>query len=368
MSATRKILIALVAAIVFDLLVFRSGWYASITTTESMQGFSLAVLNALKKRPPGPETDVLITGDSRASEGFSADVGNQIAKSQHLDLINAAVPGSDLRDWYYFLQAVDPHCDRYRAIVLTLPTFRAAPPVVARMDQVYHAAFLVPLVSAPSYVDFAMTQRDWRSRFDVLAQWVFDPLSYQADFSNLLSGPLARKSNYHWKQKVGIHFGDGYTGHTGSMTGLAIDPATGAITYPTWLNDTQRQEIDADFKRPYTNLRFDADEWNSRWLTRIEDRYAGSKTRVYVLRLPSTPLPAAIHDNSYELAAFFQQNGRPDNVRVIPEPLLLNLEQPQFFFDNRHLNAVGRLKMTQQLTDYLASDLAQSGSKVASGN
>lgn len=359
MTATRKILIALVTVLVLDLIGFRSGLYASITTTESMQGYGIAVVRALEKLPHMADSGVVLTGDSRLSEGFSARFANDIVRPQHIEMMNAGVPGSDIRDWYYLLQAIDPHKDRYRAIILTLPTFREAPPVVGRLDETYHADFLVPTVSPEHYFDFAMSQRDWRSRFEVISQWVIDPLTYQADFGQLLSDPLARWANVRWKREVGIHFGDEYEGNTATMDGLAFDKSTGAISYPSRLNDEQRHKLDVDFNNPNMDLRIDAANWTSEWLSRIADRYAGSRTRIYIVRLPSTPLPAATRDDRYQLEPFFQQSTHADNIRVVPESLLLGLEQPQYFFDNRHLNSAGRKQMTRQLTEYLSSDLVK---------
>ncbi|WP_155632807.1 hypothetical protein [Burkholderia cepacia] len=358
MTATRKILVALAAVVIFDLIGFRSGLYASITTTESMQGFGIAMVRALEKLPPMPDSGVVLTGDSRISEGFSARLANDAVGSNKLTLMNAGIPGSDIRDWYYFLQAIDPDKDRFRAIVLTLPTFRAAPPVVSRIDEPYHSDFLVPTIGSKHYLDFAMSLHGWRERFDAIAQWGVDPLTYQADFGKLLSDPLARLANVRWKRKVGIHFGDEYDGNPATMVGLTYDSSSGKITYPSRLNEEQRHKLDVDFNHPNLNLRVEFADWTSQWLSRIADRYAGSATRVYIVRLPSTPLPTAIHDDRYPPAPFFM-HGTPDgNIRIVPESLLLGLEQPQYFFDNRHLNSAGRKAMTAMLKEYLDSDLA----------
>ncbi|HDR8911058.1 TPA: nucleotidyl transferase AbiEii/AbiGii toxin family protein [Burkholderia multivorans] len=357
MTATRKIFIALASVVIFDLIGFRSGLYASITTTESMQGFGIAMVRALEKLPPMPDSGVILTGDSRISEGFSARRANDIVGSKTLAVMNAGIPGSDIRDWYYFLQTIDPDKNRFRAIVLTLPTFRAAPPVVSRIDEPYHSDFLVPTIGSMHYLDFAMSQSGWRARFDAISQWGIDPLTYQADFGKLLADPLGRLANVRWKQKIGIHFGDDYDGNPMTMIGLSYDPSSGAITYPTRLNDEQRHKLDIDFKHPNLNLRVEFADWMSQWLSRIVNRYAGSATRVYIVRLPSTPLPAAVHDDRYPLAPFFMQEVTDSNIRIVPESLLLALEQPQYFFDNRHLNSAGRKAMTTMLAKYLDSDL-----------
>jgi hypothetical protein len=76
------------------------------------------------------------------------------------------------------------------------------------------------------------------------------------------------------------------------------------------------------------------------WLGRIYDHYRGSQTRLIFLRLPRGPWvrpdlpPSNPHSSVHELE-------KQPNVTLLPEHLFDELERPEIFHDEVHMNQLG---------------------------
>jgi hypothetical protein len=343
-----------------DAAVFRSGLYARIMSPTSIAGDAVYTTRYEKLRKADPAVDVLLTGDSRMGEGFSQRLANADADGKGLHFVQIAIPGSSLRAWYYMLKYVDPQADRYKSIVLTVPSYREV--ASAEFDlpnRMLDADILDPIIGFADQIDLARHFTTPEARLNIWARTLLSSMNYRMDFQDLLLHPKKRRSEVKWRKRLGDQYAIDYDGQPATMDGLAIDKATGALSYPERLTDSERSAVDTRFKHPQANDPVALDAYNQYWLSRIGERYAHSKTRIVVARMPTSPLPAAFDEEQKPMAHFVSSvaAGHP-NITLLPEGAFLNLEAPTYFFDTYHLNAEGRKRLTAEMVKLLA-DLAQ---------
>src|SRR5690242_13907821 len=121
MRAAWWIALSLAGYAAIEICVFHSGIYVSWLDPFSSTGLARLVVYNEEKRPVGA-SDVLIVGDSR-TQGLSPRLANSLASETSYNFASIAVPGSTPRVWYYLLRTIDPHRDRYAAIVFGLDDY-----------------------------------------------------------------------------------------------------------------------------------------------------------------------------------------------------------------------------------------------------
>lgn len=362
-STMKKLVLPLfVGLLVFvglDTLVFRSGLYSRELSPLSIGGAAYYTDYFEKRRLADPGRDVLLTGDSRMSEGFSSHLANTSPAGKELHFIQAGIPGSTLRVWYYLLKDMDPKANRYRAIVLSLPSFRHvggydADPNNRPLD----ADILEPIITSRDFLDLTSTFPTYEARGQLWLRAAVAATNYRTDFQDFLLHPKTRIRGVRWRRSVASSYADDYTGHPESMAGLALDPQTQALIYPERLTSNEREAVDHRFKSPPPGSPDALDQYNAYWLKKICERYAHSGTKIVLARMPSTPLPQVTADGNAAAADFLAAiKGRP-NAIVLPEGTFMNLETPDFFFDTNHLNAEGRKTFTAQMVEAIPTVLA----------
>jgi hypothetical protein len=353
------LLIGIVAFFALDVLIFRSGLYSRRLSPVSMSGYGYYVDYYEKRRPADPSRDVLFTGDSRMSEGFWAYLANQSDKAKDIHFVQGAIPGASLRVWYYLLRDMDPHADRYRAIVISVPSYRlVSPPEPSFDNSMLDMDFLSLVLGFRELTHFAGTYTDSTAKLQAWPRVFVAALNYRMDLQDYLLHPKLRKIAVRWRQNINFTIGDDYKGHEESMDGLSIDLRSHSLTFPARLTDNEKQLVIHRFLTPY-NFPTDAfDAYTQEWLTKICALYAHSHTQIVIARMPTSPLPEAFDEKDKPMAHFVAAVGRLPNVKFIPEETFLNLENPHDFFDTNHLNAIGRIQFTHEMVDVLPTILA----------
>src|SRR5271165_5951255 len=86
-----------------DAALFRTGLYRPLIEPQSYAGETELALRQASARDA-----VVVVGDSRIAEGFSATVANGVTHGAPF-FVNASVHGSTLRCWYYLLREANPN-------------------------------------------------------------------------------------------------------------------------------------------------------------------------------------------------------------------------------------------------------------------
>ena len=133
LHVARNLLLGIVAFICVDGAIFHSGLYVSILAPSSYAGRVSRITRAEKERAPSGLKEVLVLGDSRIAEGFSATLANELGSPSGLKFVSLAEPAASANTWYYMVREVDPTARRYAAIVIPYgigyePNKRRCPP------------------------------------------------------------------------------------------------------------------------------------------------------------------------------------------------------------------------------------------------
>ena len=207
-----------------------------------------------------------------------------------LRFLNAGVPGTTPRCWFFFDRAVDPRATRFRAIVVPVDTYADDDGAIGSIDGDQHETDL-------HYIVFRMNPRDVAK----LAASFPDPrkrLTTSIDL--LLRGPELRDdvqafagirssvSPISAKARADGTFRATAHPRLDSLAGMHVDFARKAIPYPPGVSADERREMEIQVLRivhPSPSYAL----YRRRWLGPIVERYAAAGVPVIFVRLPARP-------------------------------------------------------------------------------
>jgi hypothetical protein len=351
---------ALVVFLGLDTVVFRTSLYSQFLSPDSIVGTAAWYLKYERQREPSHHGDVLVIGDSQVGEGFWADLANRNEAGSGLNFVQGGIPGATLRALYYYQKVLDPKRDRYKAIVIGLPTYRKKPSTETEHlnDRMLDADLLLPIISSREYLEFAGTFTSEEKRLEVGSRVLVQSLNYQMDFQNFLMHPITRKRLVSLRRGIKEKFALDYAGRDESMVGLRYDVRSGEIRFPDRLTETERAQVKAYLTETGVVDADHYDEYSKQWIERFIELYRGSQTTLVFLRMPAEVLPQA--DGIRRTGAFASYMPLLRNspgVKVMDEDAFYDLEDPRYFFDTLHMNHEGRVRFTTQLASRLAGTL-----------
>jgi hypothetical protein len=346
----RNLLLGIAAFICVDGAIFHSGLYVSILAPSSYAGRVERITLAEKKRAPSGLKEVLVLGDSRIAEGFSATLANEFGSPAGLKFVSLAEPAASANTWYYMVREVDPTKRRYSAIII--PYGLGYEPNNADPLRISMTA---PLLRYEDSFDFASGFQRWSGRFRAFIAGILRGSAYQDDVIDLLAHPIARITNV--RQADRTHSRSEYKGRDYDLVGTSYDASTGQVTFAPKLTEAQRLAFRKSLIQPSQSDTEYSLKLQRDWIPRIMNRYADSPTAIVLTPLPRGPF--------LELGGFSKgyESVLPDSVIQrtsfsLPGHTFEFLERPEYYFDAFHLNAKGRQKFTETLVSELVGRLA----------
>jgi hypothetical protein len=359
-SLILKIVGALAVFFTLDTLIFRMPLYSQLVSPDSMVGSAAYYLKYERQREPSHRRDVLVIGDSEIGEGFWAGLANKNEVNRDFYFIQGGIPGATLRVLYFYQKILDPNRDRYKAIVICLPTYRQKSSTEAERldDRMLDADFLVPIISSREYFEFARSFTTEENRMEVRLKVLVQGENYRMDFQNFLLHPFARLHLVSWRRKIRENVALDYAGRDENMVGLSYDSKTGDIHYPDRLTDSERAQVASYIRTPSIVDADHFDEYTKQWIERFIERYRGSQTTLVFVRFPAEVLPQLdTVRRTGPFASYMPLLRNSPGVKVMDEGAFYPLEDPQYFFDTLHLNHDGRVRFTNQLSGWLVQAL-----------
>jgi hypothetical protein len=351
----RNLLLGIAAFICVDAAIFHSGLYVSILAPSSYAGRVERITLAEKKRAPSGLKEVLVLGDSRIAEGFSATLANELGSAAGLKFVGLAEPAASANTWYYMIREVDPTKRRYSAIIV--PYGLGYEPNSA--DQL-RISMTAPLLRYGDCFHFASGFQRWSGRFRAFFASLLRGSAYQDDVVDLLSHPVARIMNVRHADKP--HSGSEYKGRDYDLVGTSYDASTGQVTFAPKLTQAQRLAFRKSLIQPSQSDTEYSLKLQRDWIPRIINRYSNSPTAIVLTPLPRGPF--------LELGGFSKgyESVLPTSVFEktsfsLPGHTFEFLEKPEYYFDAFHLNAKGRQKFTETLVSELMERLRSANSK-----
>jgi len=327
---------AIVAIVLMDAALFRSGFYERLIKPNSSAGvFRYRRKYGLLKAKQST-TLVAAVGDSRIGEGFSARMFDQIATPTRYTAVNLAVPGSTLRVWYYLLEQIDPHRNAFKLIVIPMSSYSDGDESEDFVNRLLDLQFLLPFASPSECLDVLTTYTDQSIRLRVIAGSIFRAYALHSDIKDFLLNPPQRFAEL----AIGKFYNDyKYEGRTESVS----QSLTNRNSFHDCAVARQQRK-----NSPYKCF----------WLNRIVAAYKGKDTKILVIKIPTDPLlkvPKDVGDQN-ENATLACLAGNK-NVFASPEYLFGALNRPDYFFDDVHMNGKGRKVFSEKLSKLIMTYL-----------
>jgi hypothetical protein len=354
LHVTRNLLLGLAAFVCVDGAIFHTRLYTSILAPDSYAGRMVVITRAEKDRVSSGLKEVLVLGDSRMAEGFSAAVADKLSSVDGFKFVNLAEPASSVNVWDYMLREVDPTRRRYWAIVV--PYGIGFEPNSADPLRISMAA---PLLRYGDCFNFASAFQRWSGRFRAFTACILRGSAFQNDVVDFLEHPIARIRSIEREPKR-LQSRDVYKGRDYDIVGTSYDPKTGQVTFPPGLTEAQREAVRDSLVKPSQSETQDFLKMQRDGIQRILNRYSASPTEIVLTPVPRGPF-AGLPGVSMTFHAAFPTITTQRAVFSLPEQTFDFLEKPEYYFDGYHLNARGRQRFTETLVAELVGRLRSAG-------
>jgi hypothetical protein len=338
-------ILSLLLFVVVEGLVFRLGWYNKYLEPASSAGTVEDYLSWLKRYPHARRPEVMVIGDSRIAEGFSARAAGQNTNLR-FGFWNFGIGGSAPRIWYYMLRDGDPTRRRFAALVIPFdgyPDEDRPDPVADRPNDLN---FAIGRLKLSDCLDFALSMESRASEGKALGGCLFKGIPLRRDaqaFLEDIPGRIQRTKDF---RNNGLTYIDDYSGLTDTLQGLSADYLNRTIHFPPGLTEQREASIHSILMRPAIPQRGEVTRYRKLWIGRILDLYKDSPTRIIFLELPRGPVP---RPDVTEPSRFLDSvSGRP-RLTVLPSSTFRDMEKPEFYFDGLHFNRTGRGIFTARL-------------------
>ena len=355
LHVARNLFLGIAAFICVDGAIFHSGLYVSILAPSSYAGRVWRITRAEKERAPSGLKEVLVLGDSRIAEGFSATLANELGSPAGLKFVSLAEPAASANTWYYMVREVDPSKRRYSAIII--PYGIGYEPNNADPLRISMTA---PLLRYGDGFHFASGFQRWSGRFRAFVAGILRGSAYQDDVVDLLAHPIARIKNV--RQADRTHSGSEYKGRDYDLVGTSYDASTGQVTFAPKLTEAQRLAFRRSLIQPSQSDTEYSLKLQRDWIPRIMDRYSHSPTAIVLTPVPRGPfLELGGFSRAYE--SVLPRSVIQRTSFSLPGHTFDFLEKPENYFDAFHLNAKGRQRFTETLVSELLGRLRSADSK-----
>ena len=346
---------AAVALLLVDLSLFRSGVYYHWTEPDSTAGSVVRAMMTIRRDYEPQRRNVLVLGNSRIGEGFSASIADASSGRNDLHFINGSIAGTTPRTWYYQLRALDPDANRFAAIALMVDYDVAE----TRLDMTNYpldTPYLMSLLRLSDLQDYPASFTDPEQR-ERARRGILLPLqAMHDDVLNLIAHPLKRRHVVRSTRRNADYWAAHYGGRDESLPALQLDDSGMPVDWgadPAPLKKTLESYFHELREPPAPTLQAANATYLREWLGRIAQRYAARNVPVIVFVVPRGPW----HESR---AAIPQPDGpvrelaSRGDVVPLPGDAFVSLEQPQFFFDAWHMNRNGREKFSQLFAQQVA--------------
>jgi lysophospholipase L1-like esterase len=347
-DSIRWTVLALVTFFIADGLIFRTGWYNRYLEPDSSAGSLEAQLHWLKESRAPKGREVLVIGDSRIAEGFSARTANSTT-DQRINFWNFGLGGTTPRVWYYTLRDADPTRRRFAAIAIALDNYSDADWFAEFEDRATDQNYLVMRLGLGDCLGFAMSMHEMAARQHALFGCLFRGMILRNDVQTFLAHPEARLTHAaDWLQN-GLGYNSGYGGMTENLRGLSVNWSNRSIQFPDGVSDATRANVTKFVLRDPVAQTGEVARYRWRWLGGILDLYQDSPTRLIFLQLPRAPLIDPMVPTERKTPRFVDSATKTPRVNVLPAGTFEDLERPEFFADGLHLNHDGRPIFSERL-------------------
>jgi hypothetical protein len=334
-----------------DFAAFHTGLYTYWVATDSAAGYVETVLHHERIRKKTGTRQILGIGDSRMA--LVAKTANAMTPETGYQFGTIAVAGTTPRCWYYMLREIDPEARNYKAIVIGLESYNDDELLEDYAERESDLNYVIHQLRLSDVAEFSgsyrSTGRQWRAANGI----AFKGLVYKRDVQDFLRHPLERVRSVQlsWRDSH-IWFYDFRTDDK-SLAGLTVDWEKRTMQAPPGMRPDVESALRTRLVEPLPPQTGRHSAYLKYWLGRIRDHYRGSNTQLVFARLPRAPwirpdLPVNPQSSVHEL-------DKEPNITLLPEDLFNELETPERFHDQVHMNQGGLDRFTEILAREMKS-------------
>ncbi len=336
--------------------MFRRGWYTKYLQPESSAGSVELPLYWLNHFRPEKSREVMVIGDSRVAEGFSAPQADDEAVKRNLVFWNFGIPGSSPRIWYYVLRDADPTRRRFEAIAFALDFYNDEDQYDNQADHVWDVNFLIARLRLSDIWDFAKTMRTADERRLALVGATLKGTVLQPDVREFLNGIPSRIARTKDARARGLWFLDHYGGHAEDLEGLSVDWSTRTAQFPPGLSEDRQHSVKEALLPALPPNTGETTRYRMLWLGRIIAMYRNSPTRLVFFESSRGPLPQPERKGPMNFVNWARTQ---PNVVFLDQKAFRDFEAPDLYFDGYHYNRKGREVFTARFTRLLMGVLPE---------
>jgi hypothetical protein len=339
-----------------EFLLFRTSFYPSLCKPDSTTGRFEAVLRSERERRLKSRHEVLVVGDSRIAEGFSARVANSLSGETGFHFSSGALGGAGPRVWYYLLRDLDPDASRYQVIVLAMEDFSDRDRSEDLADRLLDLRYVIRRLTFSDLPEFAASFPTPEKQFQVLLGAIFKGLTYKRDLQDFLGHPVRRFVELDFDRLKYPELRDSYGGHAESLAGLEVDWQRESLRNADRLTSVQKAALEDNLFSAGAPQRGHSARYRRQWLTKIVERYQSTSTRIVFVRLPQGPYvrPGTFQAGNNTVIRGLVRQGY---AQLVEENYFDQLQRPELFFDGMNLNREGRLRFSVMLARLIAERL-----------
>ncbi|WP_029002833.1 hypothetical protein [Azorhizobium doebereinerae] len=347
-----QILLGITLFFLVDAAVFRSGFYLRWISPASSLGSMVRAINDIDAIPDGSKS-ILVIGDSRIGEGFSAKLADAeaVRSGASVTFTSGGVAGTTPRVWYYLLRQIRDPGKRLAAVAIMTPSFHDNDDGLPA-DRVGDIVFVHTMLGLADIVDFPASFSSFATRREAATAILFKGLFYKNDILDFVENPGKRVREAKDWRKDGLEWFYAYSGNGGSLAGATLDLEAGEVTrgtsspLSTILADYARR-LQAFHGRPPDAATSTA--YRRLWWRRIADLCQKAGVKLLVFRIPRGPFHHMV-DADTQPSGVLADLAAAGKLTLLPADAFDNFERPQFFFDDLHLNRAGREAFSVDLT------------------
>ncbi len=361
MSALRPALAFLIFALVSG-LAFHADLYRRVLDPASTTGSFEAAIGDFRGFATDRGRDVLVLGDSRIYSAL--DPAAASAASGSLRFLNGGVPGTTPRCWPFFLRAIDPTANRFRAVVISVDTYGDDDTAIGSLDgddRPMDLRYVVLQTRVSDLPKLAGSFSDPRERVEHGIDLFLRGPELRDDFQALAANPLARVRAIEGARGATTYAPLAAHPRSETLAGLRVNFDDGTIAYPPGLSDDARKAIATQVLRvPEPSPSYAI--YRMQWLGAIAATYHDAGVPVIFVRIPTRPAHrSATQRPSGSLVTI----AHADDARLLPAAPYIALEQPALFADEDHLNRAGSARFSRLLGSDVTRSLAGAAATLA---
>jgi alginate O-acetyltransferase complex protein AlgI len=328
-----------------SVVTFYTGIYRGVLDPYSSTGSFEGTLAQVDAVASDPRRDVLVLGDSRIYAALDPRIASYVAGN--LRFINAGVPGTTPRCWYFFDRGVDPGARRFRAIVVPVDTYADDDGAIGSIDGDQHEAdlhYIAFRVEPRDVGKLAASFPDPRKRFATSIDLLLRGPELRDDVQAFAGDPYARFADIARARTDGTFSVLAAHPRLDSLAGMRVDFAHDEIRYAPGVSADERREMAVQVLRaaqPSPSYAL----YRRRWLGPIVERYEATGVPVIFVRLPTRPAHRALPGLASGTLVDFERRG----AQLLPQDRYVALERPELFADHDHLNAAGSVRFSALL-------------------